>query len=92
VRSGGQSAAWLQSGDCVLTYGEEKFEVPVLLLKHVDGFKVAKEALVVPRVARVMNLLVGPLIGEEYLSGIGTNVGESIKDVSRATSQFLSLY
>lgn len=67
----------------MLTYREEKFEVPVLFLKHVDGFEVAKESLVVPRVARVMNLLVCPFVGEKNLSGIGTNVGESIKDVSR---------
>jgi hypothetical protein len=31
-----------------LTYGEEKFEVPVLFLKHIDGFEVAEEALVIP--------------------------------------------
>ena len=67
----------------MLTYGEEKFEVPVLLLEHVDGFEIAKEAFVIPRVARVMNLLICPFIGEKNLSGVGTNVGESIEDVSR---------
>ena len=64
----------------------------MLLLEHVDGFEVSKEALFIPRVAGVMNLLVGPCVGEKDLSGIGTNVGESIKDVSRVASQFLSLY
>ena len=68
----------------MLTYGEDKFEVPMLLLKHVDGSKVAKETPVISRVARVMNLLVGPFIGEKDLPGIGANVGKAIKDVSSA--------
>ena len=82
VRVSPQSGFSLGNG--VLTYREEKLKVSMLLLEHVDGFGVAEEAFVIPRVARVMDLFVCPFIGEKDLSGIGTNVGESIKDVSRA--------
>jgi len=63
--------------------------MPMLLLKHVDGFEIAEEALVIPRVARVMDLFVGPFIGEEDFSGISSDVGERIKNMSDATSQSL---
>jgi len=59
----------------------------MLLLKHVYGFEVAKEAFVIPRVARVMNLFVGPFIGKEDFSGIIPYVGECVKEVPGATSQ-----
>ena len=48
VRSRRQPAVLLWLSRCVLAYREEKFEVSMLLLKHVDGLEVAKEALVIP--------------------------------------------
>jgi len=66
--------------------------MPMLLLEHVDGFEIAKEALLIPRVARVMNLFIGPFIGEEDFSGISSDVGERIKNVSGAASQSLVVY
>ena len=61
----------------------------MLLLKRVDGFEVAKEALVIPRVARVMNLFVSPFIGQEDFSGVSPNVCECIEDVSDGSNQSL---
>lgn len=64
----------------------------MLFLKHVDGFKVAKETLVIPRIAWVMDLLIGPFIGEEDFPRIGPDVGERIKNVPGVTSQPLTVY
>lgn len=64
----------------------------MLLLEHVDSFEVAKETLVIPRVARVMNLFVSPFIGQEYFSGVSPDVGKRIKDVSGVASRSLALY
>lgn len=76
----------------MLAYRKKEFEVPMLLLEHVDGFEVAEKALVIPRISRVMDLFIGPLIGEEHFSGILPDVGERVKDVSGATSQPLTAY
>jgi hypothetical protein len=73
-----------------LAYGEEKLEVPVLLLKRVDGFKVTKETLFIPWITRVMDLFVSPFIGKEDLSGIWSDVGERIKNMSGTASQRLA--
>ena len=64
----------------------------MLLLEHVDGFKVTKEALFIPRVARIVDFFVGPFIGQEDFSGISPDIGERIKDVSGAASQLLTFY
>lgn len=66
--------------------------MPVLLLKRVDGFEVAKEAFVIPRVARVMNLFVSPFIGQEDFSGISPDICECIEDVSKGASQIFTLH
>ena len=49
-------------GVCPASDGEEDLELPVLLLQLVDRLEVAVEivSLVVPGVAWVMDLLVGP--------------------------------
>lgn len=74
-----------------LAYGEEKLKVPVLLLKHVDGFKIAEESFFIPRITRVMDLLVSPFIGEEDLSGVSSDVGKCIKNMSGDASQSLAV-
>ena len=86
----GKSAVLFQPDRYVLAYREEKFEVSMLLLKHVDGFEVAEEALVIPRIARVMDLFIGPFIGQEDFSGISPDVGKCIKDVSDGASEPLT--
>jgi len=57
--------------------------VAVFLLEVINGFKVSVKivALVIPRVARVMNVLVGPYIGKDDLPGFGY-IRECIEDVS----------
>jgi len=87
----GKSAVLFQPGRCVLAYREEKFEVPMLLLEHVDGFEVAEEALVIPRIARVMDLFIGPFIGQEDFSGISPDVCEGVENVSDGLGQSLAL-
>ena len=66
--------------------------MPVLLLKHVNCFKVAKEALLIPRIARIMDLFVGPFVGEEDLSGFSPDICECVQDVPGAESQSLAVY
>ena len=66
--------------------------MPVLLLKHVDGLEIPKEALVIPRVARVMNLFISPFIGQEDFSGISPDVCERIENVSDGSSKSLALH
>lgn len=83
----GQSVPFLGTLVKKPAYGEEKFKVAVLLLKHVDGLKVTKEALLIPRITRVMDLFVRPFIGEDNFSGIGSDVSERIKNMSGAACQ-----
>jgi len=63
----------------------------MLLLKHVNGLEVAKEALVIPRVAGIMDLFIGPFIGQEYFSRISPDVCEGVEDVSGSSDQCLAL-
>ena len=63
----------------------------MLLLKHVDGLEVAKEALVIPRIARVMNLFIGPFIGQEDFSRISPDVCEGVENVSVCSGQCFAL-
>lgn len=56
----------------------------VLLLEFIDGFEVAMKIVpdVIPRVARVVDILVRPNVGQKYLAGISSHVGKSVKDMS----------
>ena len=65
--------------------------MPMLLLKHVYSFEVAKEALVIPRIARVVDLFVSPFIGQEDFSRISSDVCERIENVSDDPGQSLAL-
>lgn len=56
----------------------------VLLLEFMDGFEVAIKVVpdVIPGVARVVDILVRPNVGQEYLAGVSSHVGKSVKDMS----------
>jgi len=81
-----QSAIVFKCGGGILAYGEENFELPVLLLEHVESLKVAKEALFTRFIARVMEFFVGPLIGDGDLPRFGLDVGERINNMPSAVS------
>jgi hypothetical protein len=63
---------------------EQYFQVPILLFEIIDGFEVSIQivAAVVPGVAGVMDVLVSPWVGEEYLSRISFEVCERIQEVT----------
>ena len=52
----------------------------ILFLEIVNRFEVAIEvgADVIPGIAGVMNVLVGPWVREEYLTTVSSDIGESI--------------
>ena len=52
----------------------------ILFLEFINCFQVAIEigADVIPRIAGVMNVLVGPCVGKKYLSTISFDIGEGI--------------
>lgn len=57
----------------------------VLSFEEVDGFEVAVEvgtAWIVPGVGGVVDVLVGPEVGEEDFAGVGADVGEGVEDVA----------
>jgi hypothetical protein len=52
----------------------------VLFFEIINGFQISIEvsADLIPRIARVMDVLVGPCVGKEYLATISSDIGESI--------------
>lgn len=57
----------------------------MLFFEEVDGFEVAVEvgtAGVVPGVGGVVDVLVGPEVGEEDFAGVRADVGEGVEDVT----------
>lgn len=56
----------------------------MFFLELVEGLEIAIEisTAIVPGVARVVDILVRPEVGEEDLTGVCPNVGECIQDVT----------
>ena len=63
---------------------QHDLQVAVLLLEEVELLEAAVEVAsgLVPGVALVVDVLVGPEVGEGDLAGAGVDVGEGIEDVA----------
>jgi hypothetical protein len=71
-------------GVCPSTDGKKHLEMTMLLLEKVDRLEISIEVLafIVPRVTGVVDILVGPQIGEEDFAGIGFDVCKGIEDMA----------
>lgn len=73
--------------------GEQHFKVTILLLEVIEGFEIAIQifALVIPRITRVMYILVRPNVRKDDLAGIRFQVCKCIEDVTFCTvSKFMN--
>jgi len=63
---------------------EQHFEVAVLLFQVIDSLEVAIEvcAGVIPRIARIMNVLIGPQIGEVDLARVRSYVRKCVENMT----------
>lgn len=71
-------------GVCPTSDAEQHLQVSVRLFEIVNGFEVSVQvvAAVVPRVTRVMYVLVSPYVGQEHLASVRFKVCKCIKDMT----------
>jgi hypothetical protein len=73
---------------CPSTDGEQEFEMSGRPLHEVELFEVTVEVVLrlVPRITWVVNIRVGPFVGEDDFA-FGVDVGEGVKDVAGRWSE-----